>query len=140
MLAAAAGLSVSALGLELSRSIATFFDLMGAAAGPCALFATGLFMVGRSPASGAAEVGWLVALKLLVQPLATWVLAYHLLEMAPVWAASAVILAALPTGASVFVIAQRYGIYVQRSTAAIMASTVLSVVTLSLVFLLLTPP
>ena len=137
VLAAAAGLLVSALGLGLPRALATFCDLMGAAAGPCALFATGLFLVGRSITSGAAEVGWLVALKLLVQPLVTWLLAYHLLELDPVWAASAVILAALPTGASVFVIAQRYGIYVQRATAAILVSTVLSVVTLSLCFLVL---
>ena len=137
VLAAAAGLTLSALGLTPPRALATFCDIMGAAAGPCALFATGLFMVGRSMASGAAEIGWLVGLKLLVQPLVTWLLAYHLLEIEPVWAASAVILAALPTGATVFVIAQRYGIYVQRATAAILVSTVVSVVTLSAAFLLL---
>ena len=57
--------------------------------------------------------------------------------MAPVWAASAVILAALPTGALVFVLAQQYGVYVQRSTAAILTSTVASLATLSLLFLAL---
>ncbi|MEM7223286.1 MAG: AEC family transporter [Pseudomonadota bacterium] len=139
VLAAVAGLAVSSLNLELPKAIATFCDIMGAAAGPCALFATGLFMVGRQMTAGAAEVGWLVALKLLVQPLVTWILAYHVLEMAPIWAASTVILSALPTGASIFVVAQRYGIYVQRSTAAIMASTVLSVITLSICFLVLEP-
>jgi len=50
------------------------------------------------------------------------------------WAAAVVIQAALPTGALVFVLAQQYGIFVQRATATIMVSTVVSVVTLSLLF------
>jgi predicted permease len=36
-----------------------------------------------------------------------------------------------------FVLAQQYGIYVQRATAAIMVSTVASVVTLSALFVAL---
>ena len=137
VVSAAAGLLVSAAGLTLPGPLETFCDLMGAAAAPCALFAIGLFMVGRSFTAGIGEVAWLVGLKLLVQPLVTWWLAYEVLAMAPLLAASAVILAALPTGALAFVLAQQYGIYVQRSTAAIMISTVLSVVTLSALFVLL---
>ena len=53
------------------------------------------------------------------------------------WAASAVTLAALPTGSLVFVLAQQYGVYTQRATAAILVSTVLSVVTLFALFALL---
>src|SRR5262249_24676294 len=37
------GLAISAAGFGLPRPIAAFFDLLGAAAGPCALFALGLF-------------------------------------------------------------------------------------------------
>jgi len=137
VISASAGLLMSVAGLEAPVFVATFCDLLGAAVGPCALFAIGLFMVGRSFTAGAAEVGWLVLLKLVVQPLVTWWLAYHVLEMEPVWAASAVILAALPTGALVFVLAQQYDIYVQRSTAAIMVSTVVSLATLGALFILL---
>ena len=57
--------------------------------------------------------------------------------LTPFWANAAVILAALPTGVTVFVIAQRYGIYVQRSSALILVSTVLSLVTLSALFVLI---
>jgi predicted permease len=137
VLSAASGLAVSALDLEAPAFLATFCDLLAAAVGPCALFAIGLFMVGRSPAAGALEVAWMVLLKLVVQPFVTWWLAYRVLDMGPVWAASAVILAALPTGALVFVLAQQYEIFVQRSTAAIMVSTVLSVLTLSALFVVL---
>ena len=40
-------------------------------------------------------------------------------------------------GALVFVLAQQYGIYTQRATAAILASTILSVATLSALFAML---
>ncbi|HLB81097.1 MAG TPA: AEC family transporter [Dongiaceae bacterium] len=134
VLSALAGIAVSSLGLPLPPALATFCDLLGAAAPPCALFAIGLFMVGRSITAGAGEIAWVVALKLVAQPLVTWGLAIPLLGMDRLWAASAVTLAALPTGTLVFVLAQQYGIYTQRATAAILVSTVLSVVTLSALF------
>jgi predicted permease len=137
VLSAAGGLLVSGFGIPLPRALATFCDILGASAGPCALFAIGLFMVGKSFTAGMTEVSWLVLLKLLVQPLITWALAFHVFTMDPVWAAGALIQSALPTGALVFVLAQQYGIYVQRSTAVIMISTVLSIVTLSALFLYL---
>lgn len=137
VVAALIGIAISIAGLEVPTPIATFCDILGAAAAPCALFAIGLFMVGKSFTAGAGEVSWLVLLKLFVQPLVTWWLATEVFEMAAIWATSAVILAALPTAALVFVLAQQYGVYVQRSTAAIMVSTVLSVLTLSALFPLL---
>jgi predicted permease len=137
VLSAAAGLTVSGFGIPLPQAVGTFCDILGASAGPCALFAIGLFMVGKSLTAGMTEVSWLVFLKLLVQPLVTWWLAFHVFTMDPVWAAGALVQSALPTGALVFVLAQQYGIYVQRSTAVIMVSTVLSLVTLSVLFVYL---
>jgi predicted permease len=134
ILAAAAGLGVSAAGLPVPAPLATFADILGAAASPCALFAIGLFLAGQKVTTGLGEIGWLVALKLVVQPAITWWLAYSVMSMDEPWAAAVVIQAALPTGALVFVLAQQYGIFVQRATATIMVSTVVSVVTLSLLF------
>lgn len=85
------------------------------AAPPSALFAIGPFMVGRSLTAGAAETSWLVIFKLLVQPAITALIAYGLLNMDPLWSAAAVTLAAPPTGALVFVLAQQYGVYTQRA-------------------------
>lgn len=137
VLSAAGGLMFSGLGLPLPQAVTAFCDILGASAGPCALFAIGLFMVGKSPTAGMTEVSWLVFLKLLIQPLITWWLAFHVFTMDPIWAAGALIQSALPTGALVFVLAQQYDIYVQRSTAAIMVSTVVSIVTLSALFVYL---
>ncbi len=130
-LAPAAGILASAVGLVIPRPVANFAELLGATAGPGALFALGLSLVGRSLNTGWAELGWIVALKLVVHPMLTLVLVTYVISMDPFWAKSAVLLAAMPTGALVFVLAQNYDIYVQRASATIVATTVLSVVTLS---------
>jgi len=134
ILSAGVGLLFSALGVPMPVPLATFGDILGAAASPAALFAIGLFLAGQSMTSKLGEIGWLIILKLIVQPAITWWLAFGVMSMDPTWAAAAVIQAALPTGALVFVLAQQYGIFVQQATATIMASTVVSVITLSLLF------
>ena len=137
VLSGIAGIALSATGWGLPSALGTFCDILGAAAPPCALFAMGLFMVGNRMTAGAREVAWLSVLKLAVQPLLTWALATQLVTMDGLWTDAAVILAALPTGSLVFVLAQQYGIYTQRATTTILVTTLLSVVTLSVLFLLL---
>ncbi|MGF7175283.1 AEC family transporter [Azospirillum doebereinerae] len=133
IVATALGIAWSALlpGVAVPKPVATFCELMGAPAGPCALFAIGLFLATQRLTAGLAEAGWISAMKLLVQPALTWALTQTLFPMDPFWTGSAVILAALPTGALTFVVAQQYQIYVERTSSAILVSTVLSVVTLS---------
>lgn len=131
---AAAGIAWSFTGLGLAAPVETFCRILGAAAGPCALFAIGLFLVDKPIRKGLGEVGGMVALKLLVHPLATWWLAFKVFQLDPVWATVAVVMAALPAGANCFVIAGRYGIYVQRASTAILFSTIASVATVSLLF------
>jgi predicted permease len=143
VIASVLGFVWSAAGLGLPKPVATFADLLGAAAGPAALFAIGLFLASQSlnalmGGRRAIEVVWLLLLKLIVQPLVTWWIA-HLVGLDPFWTASAVILSALPTGALIFVLAQQYGVYVQRASAVILASTVVSVVTLSAFMIVLRP-
>jgi hypothetical protein len=137
IIAALLGAAVSALELELPVALVTFCELLGATAGPAALFAIGLFMVGKKLRHGLGEVLWVTLLKLILQPLVTWWLAYEVLALQPTWAASAVILSALPTGALTFVLAQRYELYIQRATSVILVSTVLSLVTLSALLLVI---
>jgi hypothetical protein len=135
-----AGIAFSAAGIVIPGPIATFGDLLAAAAGPCALFAIGLFLAARPLGSlvrgrKAVEVAWLVAVKLVVHPLATWALAVAL-GLDQFWVAATVILAALPTGALAFVVASKYAVYVERTSAVILASTVVSVATLSAIMIL----
>lgn len=129
--ACAAGMVLSALQISIPGPALKFLDLLGAAAGPCALFAMGLFLVGQSVRRGAGEVAWITAVKLIVHPLATWLIARYLIPLDPLEEAIAVLMAALPTGGLIFVLAQRYGVYVQRATAAILVSTIVSIATVS---------
>src|SRR5690625_4437939 len=136
-LSAVAGLFWASSARPLPLSIQNFMDILGAAAGPCALFAIGLFMVGKPLRAGLGEVLWICVLKLVVLPLLVAWLAFFVFELEPLWAKSAVIQAALPTGALVFVLASSYDVYVQRATSVILLSTVLSIVSLSVLFVLL---
>ena len=137
LLSAAAGLMLSGFGIELPKAAATFCETLGASAGPCALFAIGLFMAGKPISSGALEVFWLTGMKLVIQPLITAWLAFKVLTLDPKMASAAVILSALPVGSLVFVLAQKYSLYVHRATSVILISTVMSLVTLSLLFVIL---
>jgi hypothetical protein len=139
ILAPLAGLCVRALNLPLPAPIANFCNLLGAAAAPCALFALGLFLVGKPVGGGvsdAAELGWTTLVKLAVQPALTWLLAGPVLRMDPFWVASATLLSALPTAALVFTLAQQYRVGVERASSATLVTTIVSAVTLPALLIL----
>lgn len=125
------GIIASLLSVPIPKPIGNYLDLLAAAAGPAALFALGLSLVGRRLTAGIGEVSWLVILKLGLQPVLTFILVRWVFDVEPVWAEAAIILAALPVGALVFVLAQQYETYVERASATIVVSTVLSVATVS---------
>jgi len=136
VISAVLGILWSGLGVPVPVFLAQYCNILGAAAPPAALFAMGLFMVGKSFKGDRGEIALLTGLKLLLHPL----LAFGMLLLIPlekVWSDSLLVLAALPTGSLVFVLSNLYGVYTQRSTGVIIASTFVSVVTLSLLFNLL---
>ena len=115
----------------IPRPVVIYCELLGAAAGPCALFAIGLFLASRPLPRQFGEIGWIVGLKLLVQPALTYAAIVWLFPLDPFWTVSAVVLAALPTGGLTFVVAQTYNIHTERVSAAILVSTILSLPVLS---------
>lgn len=137
LLATLTGLTVSAVGIPVPEPIVTFCELLGGAFIPCALFSAGLFIAGCSIMGRTTEIGWLVFAKLLLHPVITWWLAYRVFALEGILPAIAVLQAALPTGVPVFVLAQKYNTYVTRSSAVIVVTTALSVLTLSALIVLL---
>lgn len=131
VLAALAGLVASGFQLPVPAPIETFCDLLGAAAGPSALFAMGLFLVSGRLRQGLPEVAWVSFIKLIIHPAATLLLAVYMFDLSTLNTASAVILAALPTGGLVFILAQQFNVYVERSAAIILVNTVASLITVS---------
>jgi malonate transporter len=95
------------------------------------LFAMGLFMVGKSFKGDLIEASAMSALKLIVHPLATFAVVLWLIPVDPDWQRVLLLLAALPTGSLVFVLASQNDTYVRRATGIILGSTLASVVTLS---------
>jgi hypothetical protein len=122
---------VAASGAPLPIEVHTVTTLLGAAAGPCALFTLGLFIAQQRTLGRPTTIAWLVFLKLLVHPAATYVLAFHVFSLPPVWAKVAVLSSALPTGIGPFVLAKIYGIQGAEAAGTILISTVLSIVTIS---------
>jgi hypothetical protein len=136
MVATALGLGLNAGGIGLSGPFEVFIRTLAAAASPCALFALGLFMVGKPIAEGLAEVSWLTLAKLVLHPAVAWLIADRLFGLPAETVRALVLIAALPTGALVFVVAQRYNVFVQRGSAAVLVSTVISVFTISALMIL----
>lgn len=138
LVATVAGLLTAASGVVVPVPLASFCDLLGNAFIPCALFSAGLFISGCSVKGEVTEISWLVFAKLILHPLITWWLAFHVFELEGVLPLIAVIQAALPSGVPVFVLAQHYNIFVGRASTVIFVSTILSVLTLSVLLLYLT--
>ena len=120
-----------ATGLQLPHGVLQSIKLLGGAASPCALVATGLFLAQRQESSSSAVAIELVILKLIAQPLIAWYFAFHVFNMPPLWAKSAVILSALPTGTGPFMLAELYGKGGGIASRTIFLTTVLGILTLS---------
>ncbi|WP_372876884.1 AEC family transporter [Pseudomonas sp.] len=106
-------------GQPLPAPLHRFIDLLASATAPCALISLGLFLAHKQVGRSEGSVG-LVLIKLIVHPLITWILAFHVLQLPPMWAAAALLLSALPTGTGPYMLAEFY-----RREAAVVSSTIL---------------
>jgi malonate transporter len=134
-IATALGIIFSFFSLPIPKPVENLLDMLASTAGPTALFALGLSLVGLSIFGNIKEVVWITFLKLIIQPLLTFLVVTLLLPMSPFWTASAVLLAAMPVGSTAFVVAQQYGVAIQVSSAAVALSTFGSVLTLTLLMI-----
>ena len=112
------------------ESIRRALELLGAAGPPVALFCLGGSLAGLDARAAWRETLAAGSLKLFAMPAAVWV-ACLALDVPRFETAVTVLVAALPTGANAFLLAQRYRIEADRSGATVLVTTALSVVTLS---------
>jgi malonate transporter len=128
----AAGLAVAAAHITLPAPLARLTTLLGGAASPCALVTIGLFLAVERSGRDVRRVGRLVGLKLVLQPAVTGLLAYEVFGMPPLWSQAALLLSALPIGTGPFMLAKAYRRDATVTSGAILVSTILSVLTISL--------
>ena len=126
------GLSWSALDFPIPEVFNTFLDLLGSAATPGALFAIGASLASKS-AERLSVAGWITFCKLVLHPAAVAICALVIFDIDPFSAGVIIAAAALPVAGNVFMLAQHYGVAAQRASTAILISTAISIVTLSLV-------
>ncbi|WP_369856739.1 AEC family transporter [Candidatus Thalassolituus haligoni] len=125
------GILYAMLPLELPSMVFNFCDILGAAAGPCALFSLGLFLVGKPLFGDLGAISMTAVLKLLGQPLLTWGLASYVFSLPPLWTSVAILMASTPTGAGSFVLAQKYDTFVQETSTTIIWTSMISLLTIS---------
>jgi malonate transporter len=132
-----AGLAVSTTGFNPPTPLGNFLDLLGGTAGPCALFALGATLAGRTVAGGTAEVYYMTFMKLVLHPAALFFTTTVIFSVDPLWATAALLGAALPIAANVFIVARQYNVYVSRTSSAILISTAVSLFSVSALLLVL---
>jgi hypothetical protein len=125
------------LKITIPVPVERFASLLAAAAGPCALFAIGLFVSQLSIREGFRASWPTTALKLVLHPLLMAALAFWVLPIETSWAKIAVVCASLPLGATAFVLAQRYRLLEAETSTGAVLSTAASVVSVSIVMTLL---
>lgn len=121
-----AGLVVSALALPLPLALDEFLRLLGTAAGPVALFSIGVSLYRPQRTAIHGDTFIIVLTKLVIHPLLAWTLALHVFGLAPLQAATLMLMAALPAAGSAFLFAERHGASAERAAAIIMVSTALA--------------
>ena len=136
ILSTAVGVAAAALSWQPPLAVQRLIDSLAPAAAPCALFSMGVSLALRPLKRVPVELGYIVPAKLLLHPL-LMLLALRLAgPFDPVWVRTAVLMAALPSAANVFVLAQHYNVWRERASAAVLISTVLSVASITLVLTL----
>ncbi|UEM25050.1 AEC family transporter (plasmid) [Skermanella mucosa] len=135
------GLAWSFTGLGIWEPLDRMTAMLAAAAAPTALIA-----LGAAQAQSALRIGGelvealtVAVLKLVLHPLVVWLLAAKVAGLSPEAVAVATVTAALPAGANVYLQAHQFGCYVAGAVNAVMLTTLLSVVSITVVLALLHP-
>lgn len=121
MIASLIGLLLSVTGFDLPRVVDDPLHLVGGMAVPAMLLAYGISLrLGPLPGRGEppVQIGGLVALKLILQPLIGFLLARFVVGLDPLGVLAVTVIAALPTAQNVFTHAVRFdrGVVLARDT------------------------
>ncbi len=131
ILATAVGVLAAGLHLQPPAAIEKLIGMLAPTAAPCALFAMGVTLGLRPLTRVPVEIGYIVPAKLILHPILVCLALLGVGGFDPAWVQAAVLMASLPTAASVYVIAEQYQVWQQRASATILLSTGISVATVS---------
>jgi len=138
IVAISAGLLWSGLKLPIPAPMNDFLAILGGAATPGALFAIGASLATKS-AERIQVAGWLTFCKLVLHPVFVAFACLYIFDVDAFSAAVVISASALPVAGNVYILAQHYNVAPQRVSAAILISTAISIVTVSLVIAWVSP-
>ncbi|MGD9507606.1 MAG: AEC family transporter [Geminicoccaceae bacterium] len=136
IIAVFAGGLVAGFDIPLPLPVVGFLSLLGPAAAASALFALGGTLRPSALASDRRLVVAVVAAKLLLLPAIAWA-GFFVIPVPAELQAPLLLTTALPTAASVFVIAQRYGVLERPVAGIVFASHLAGIASLTLLLVLL---
>ncbi|MGJ4956453.1 AEC family transporter [Bradyrhizobium sp. HKCCYLRH2015] len=137
IMATAAGILAAAFQLHPPTVLDRTLQFLQNAAAPTALFALGVTVALRPFERLPWEVPVLTVVKLVVHPLLSFGLMLLFGPFAQPWAATAVLMAALPPALNVFVIARQHDSWIEPASSAVLIGTFASVITLTSVMWLI---
>ena len=130
VMAVAVALAWRLLGLPLPGFVRRALELLGAAGPPVALFCLGGSLAALDPRAAWRETLAAGSLKLFAMPALVAVFA-HAAGVTGLAFKVVVLASAMPTGANAFMLARRFATMAEASASTVVASTAVSVVTLS---------
>ncbi len=133
IIAIIAGFAASLLEMKLPEAASRFGALLGGAAGPCALFALGATIAGTKGQGKWQETAFTVLMKLVIHPSLMLASMFFVFTVEPMAATIAVIMAALPIAANVFILATQYGTHVGPVARGVLATTTLAIISVSVI-------
>jgi malonate transporter len=137
IMAACLGALCAALHIEFPVALNNTLQFLQNAAAPTALFVLGVTVALRSFERVPWEVPGVITVKLLIHPLIVFTLMSAFGPFPQPWAATALLMAALPPALNVFVIARQNDTWIEPASVAVLIGTFASVVTLTSVMWLI---
>ena len=122
---------LSAGQVTVASNIISGLELLGSAAGPCAMFIVGTALFGRSITQNSHPAIYMSTVKLVIMPFIVFLMMVFF-KVQPVWAIVAALGSAMPCAAVLGVIAEEYKTLSHQASTAVLLTTIVSVITLPL--------
>ena len=133
-----AGVIVNLLNIPLHIVILNTLDLIAQAASPLALFALGGALTRYKIRGNMRGTMTIVILKLILLPALVYISLFHIFQVDPLWAGTAVLLSSMPIGIGPYVFSLKYRTCESLIASGVVISAMLSVFTSSFFILLVT--
>ena len=135
IIAIIAGVAASLVGLKLPEIVNNTLERFRVAGPTVALILVGCGLYGQSVRGNLSASLLCTCAKMFIQPVLVFSVGYFVFDLPPLWLTVVTIMAALPAGANVAILAGNYQICIDRSATTILITTLISVITLPLLVL-----